>query len=62
MKRQLPKLGDTKTRVIFAFIPRLIGNLDGGIYIWLQRVKVHYVYEGRHWDAPQWHEDSYEEL
>ena len=62
MKRQLPKCGDTKTKVIFAIIPRIIGNLDGGTELWLQRVKVHYVYEGRYWESPEWHEDSYEEL
>jgi hypothetical protein len=62
MKWKLPEVGDTKTKVIFAFIPRTIGNLDGGTKIWLQRVKVHYVYEGRWFESPEWHEDSYEEL
>jgi hypothetical protein len=58
MRRQLPKVGDIKKKIKFALFPVLAGNLNGGTWIWLERVEITYIYESRYWELVWWHRDS----
>ena len=58
MRRELPKVGDIKKKIKFALFPVLVGNLNGGTWIWLERVEVTYIYESRYRESVRWHRDS----
>lgn len=42
-----PKVGDARSVVKFAWFPVLIGNLDGGVKVWLESYIEHQVYGTR---------------
>jgi hypothetical protein len=58
---KLPRIGDTKVKVKFVLIPRLIGSLDEGTWVWLEKVRITYKYERQFWGVG-WCAHSYELL
>jgi hypothetical protein len=58
MKFQLPRIGDKKTKRTFCWLPTIVGDLDGGVYVWLGFVTTTYVYQSRYQESPSWHVHS----
>ena len=57
-----PRINEKRVVIKFAFFPKLIGNLDGGRYVWLERYESHQKYFAYIYDRVQWNEQEAIEL